>query len=95
MFCDPRPILITECNMQAHDGCLNFATDAWTSPNGRAYIALTSHFEINGKPATLLLDIVECARSHTGVNLAAAFAKVLDDFGIGDKVRSKNGEKLT
>jgi hypothetical protein len=34
----------------------------------------------------MLLDIVELACSHSGVNLAAAFAKILDDFGIGDKV---------
>ena len=35
----------------------------------------------------MLLDIVEVACSHSGLNLAAAFAKILDDFGISDKVR--------
>jgi hypothetical protein len=34
----------------------------------------------------MLLDIVEVAKSHSGINLAAAFAKILDDFGISDKV---------
>jgi len=34
----------------------------------------------------MLLDIVEVAHSHSGLNLAAAFAKILDDFGISDKV---------
>ena len=34
----------------------------------------------------MLLDIVEVARLHSGLNLAAAFAKVLEDFGIEDKV---------
>ena len=34
----------------------------------------------------MLLDIVEVAKSHTGVNLAAAFAKILEDYGITDKV---------
>jgi hypothetical protein len=66
---------------------LNFATDAWTSPNGRAFVAVTAHYEINGISTTMLLDIVECARSHTGANLALTFEKVLDDFGIRDKVR--------
>jgi hypothetical protein len=74
--------------VQAHEGCLNFATDAWTSPNNRAYVAMTVHFETNGVPESMLLDIVECACSHTGVNLASTFAKVLKDFGISDKVRS-------
>lgn len=38
----------------------------------------------------MLLDIVEVARSHSGLNLAAAFAKILEDFGISDKVNSNN-----
>ena len=65
---------------------MNFATDAWTSPNQRAYVAITVHFEHQGEPMSLLLDIVEVAKSHTGANLAAAFAKILEDYGISDKV---------
>jgi hypothetical protein len=34
----------------------------------------------------MLLDLVEVPRSHSGVNLAEAFANVLKDFGIEDKV---------
>jgi hypothetical protein len=36
----------------------------------------------------LLLDLVEVAKSHSGVNLASAFAKILADFGIAHKVVS-------
>ena len=71
---------------QDHDGALSFATDAWTSPNHKALVAITVHFEHEGIPICLLLDIVEVARSHSGVNLAIAFADVLNDFGIADKV---------
>ncbi len=74
------------CNTQEHDGALNFATDAWTSPNSKAYIALTVHFENNGIPISMLLDLVEVPHSHSGLNLAKAFAKVLEEFGISDKV---------
>ena len=35
----------------------------------------------------MLLNIMEVTGSHSGLNLAAAFAKILDDFGISDKVR--------
>jgi len=38
----------------------------------------------------MLLDLVEVAQSHSGVNLADAFAKILEDFGIEDKVRHVN-----
>ena len=34
----------------------------------------------------MLLDIIEVAMSHSGINLAIAFAKILEDFGISDKV---------
>ena len=65
---------------------LSFGTDAWTSPNSKAYIAVTVHLEQNRIPLCLLLDIVEVAESHSGENLAAAFAKILNDFGISEKV---------
>lgn len=37
---------------------------------------------------SMLLDLVEVAKSHSGTNLAEAFAKVLEEFGIEDKVSS-------
>ena len=61
-------------------------TDAWTSPNHKALVTITVHFEHEGIPICLLLDIVEVARSHSGFNLAIAFADVLKDFEIADKV---------
>lgn len=73
-------------NPQEHDGQLSFATDVWTSPNHKVFVALTVHYEHNGNPVCLLLDLVEVPRSHTSLNLALAFAKILDDFGISQKV---------
>ena len=34
----------------------------------------------------MLLDIVEVAKSHTGENLTAAFAQIMEDYGISKKV---------
>lgn len=34
----------------------------------------------------MLLDLVEVAKSHSGVNLAEAFVNALKEFGIKDKV---------
>ena len=47
--------------MQEYDSNPNFATDAWTSPNHKAYVAFTVHFERDGYPISMLLDIVEVA----------------------------------
>jgi hypothetical protein len=56
--------------MKEYDGALNFATDAWTSPNHQAYIAITVHLEQDGKPISLLLDIVEVAQvSYSPIHL--------------------------
>jgi hypothetical protein len=35
--------------------------DAWTSPNHRAFVAVTVHLECNGEPLCLVLDVVEVA----------------------------------
>ena len=58
----------------------------WTSPNHKAYVAFMVHFTHEGAPVSMLLDLVEVAKLHLGVNLAVAFAKVLEEFGISDKV---------
>jgi hypothetical protein len=85
--------LLTCNDPQDYNGVLNFATDAWTSPNNKAYVAVSVHFENEGVPISMLLDIVEVTRSHSGLNLAAAFAKILEEFGISNKVCSKTGLK--
>ncbi|TFK79414.1 hypothetical protein K466DRAFT_472998, partial [Polyporus arcularius HHB13444] len=59
--------------LRAYPGRLHFATDAWTSPNHRPFVAFTVHLEVNGATLSVLLDIVEVAKSHSGVNLARAF----------------------
>ena len=45
--------------LKAHDGCLNFTTDAWMSPIHRAYVAICVHLEYKGSPLSTVLDIVE------------------------------------
>ncbi|KAJ7284764.1 hypothetical protein C8J57DRAFT_1052823, partial [Mycena rebaudengoi] len=41
------------------DGCISLATDAWTSPNHRAFVAVTGHWEENGEKVDCLLDFIE------------------------------------
>ena len=72
--------------LKEYDGCLSFTTNAWTSLINRAFVALTVHFEDNGTQVSLLLDIVELTKSHTGLNLAKAFVKVVKDYKIDHKV---------
>ncbi|KAJ3574247.1 hypothetical protein NP233_g1903 [Leucocoprinus birnbaumii] len=72
--------------LRDYDGKLSFATDGWTSTNHKAYIAVTVHLIMDDKPLVLLLDIIELPISHSGSNLAHAFAEILKEFGIQDKI---------
>jgi hypothetical protein len=72
---------------QEYNGKLSFATDAWTSPNHKAYITITVHLKQEGLPFSMLLDLIEVAKSHTGANLVSTFADALEKFRIEKKVR--------
>jgi hypothetical protein len=59
---------------QEYDGQLNFATDAWTSPNHKAFVAVSVHLEHKGEPLAMILDMVEVAEArkyhtHLGILL--------------------------
>jgi hypothetical protein len=45
--------------LHEYPGRLHFATDAWTSPNHRAFVAWTVHLQHEGHMLCFLLDIVE------------------------------------
>jgi hypothetical protein len=45
--------------LEDYNSDISFATDAWTSPNHYAYVALTAHLEAQGQPLSIVLDIVE------------------------------------
>lgn len=51
-------------------------------------MAISIHFEQNGKPFAMLLDIDKVPKSHMGLNLVLACIKVLEDFGINDNIRA-------
>ena len=79
-------ILSNSCTYQNYEGKLSFTTDAWTSPNHKAYVAVTVHFEQDGALISMLLDLVQVAKSHTGITIAVVFDIILEDFGITHKV---------
>jgi hypothetical protein len=47
------------------------------------------HMEKDGKPFRFLLDIVELAMSHSGINLAQAFKDMLTEFGVEHNMNTK------
>ncbi len=54
-------IVINDCN-KAYQGKLNFSVDAWTSESSHLpFVAILVHFEHNGVPIALVLDVVKVA----------------------------------
>ncbi|KAJ7822086.1 hypothetical protein B0H14DRAFT_2370914, partial [Mycena olivaceomarginata] len=45
--------------LENYNGRVSFATDAWTFPNHRAFVAWTAHLQHEGQPLVFLLDIFE------------------------------------
>jgi len=45
--------------MQEHPSKVHFATDVWTSPNHRAFVAWTVHLHDAGNILAFLLDVIE------------------------------------
>lgn len=72
--------------MKEYDGDLIFATDTWTLQNQKVMVVFMVHFEHNGAPMSMVLNVLKLAVSHSGLNLADAFAKMLEDMGLGMKV---------
>ncbi|KAJ7776075.1 hypothetical protein B0H14DRAFT_2401615, partial [Mycena olivaceomarginata] len=54
---------------QNYNGRLSFATDAWTSPNHRAFVAWTVHLQHEGQPLVFLLDVFEVPEVPQGMFL--------------------------
>jgi hypothetical protein len=62
--------------------------DSWTSKIMRAYLAATCHWiSPDWKLCSELLSFKELEGSHSGENIGAELYKLLDKFGIKDKVR--------
>jgi hypothetical protein len=55
----------TDQTYQEYKGRINFTTNGWSSPNHRAFVAFSAHFEHNREPLCLLLDIIEVAKVGT------------------------------
>jgi hypothetical protein len=84
-----QPLLIlyhTESTHQDLPGALGLATDCWTSPNHQAFLAVTVQFLDGRITKSIILDVVELPKSHTGVNMATVIAKIIHEFGIEKKV---------
>nr|GAT44897.1 predicted protein [Mycena chlorophos] len=81
--------------LQEYDGNLNFIVDCWTSPNHKPIFGICVTLQLNGESLTLVLDVIEVAKSHTGLTLALEFQAMLKEFGIEGKMCSLTADNAS
>ncbi|MBW0518687.1 hypothetical protein O181_058402 [Austropuccinia psidii MF-1] len=62
-------------------------TDAWTSPNVTAYMAVTGNFlDQDFNLTSILLGLLEIEGPHSGVSLATHFLSILHQYDLEDRI---------
>ncbi|KAA1103099.1 hypothetical protein PGT21_006442 [Puccinia graminis f. sp. tritici] len=64
---------------------LSLTVDAWTSPNSKAFMAITAHgITTDWKILDILVGIPPVIGRHTGENFGDIFVDYLDELEISD-----------
>lgn len=58
---------------QVYNGKLSITTDAWTSPNHRAFVAICIHLENKGTALMMPLDLVEVDKVQIRLTGSSSF----------------------
>lgn len=72
-------VILPECTnalsmtYQVYNGKLSITTDAWTSPNHRAFVAICIHLENKGGALMMPLDLVEVDRVRMALTGSSSF----------------------
>jgi hypothetical protein len=69
--------------LEDYEGDISFATDAWTSPNHYAYVALTAHLQAQGQLLSIILNIVEVPKVHETIHVALNHANMVGSRTLG------------
>ncbi|GBB93663.1 hypothetical protein RclHR1_22090001 [Rhizophagus clarus] len=69
-------------------GRFSLTADIWTSSvNQDVFLGLTIHYiDSNWRLCNFLLDIIPFTISHTGINISQEITRVLEEFGISNKI---------
>lgn len=65
---------------------VSVTTDIWTSDSNIAYVSLTCHFSYEDKLVSQVLSTDEISGTHTGENIGNTLSKIMNEWGIIDKV---------
>lgn len=73
--------------LQQAQSRIHLGTDTWHAPNRYELQGITAHFvDKQGKLQQALLAILELFEGHAGEKVAPQLTRVLDEYGIKDKI---------
>ncbi|MBW0474258.1 hypothetical protein O181_013973 [Austropuccinia psidii MF-1] len=74
------------CNILSNNNTfVSFTTDTWTSPNMRAFLAVTAHFlNKDFSLKSVILGLIELNGDHSGASLAQHFMEILRQYNLED-----------
>ena len=79
-----KPVVI---NLKSTKGRINITFDLWTASNTLSLNGIIVHFiDEAGKIRRFLLSIPEVDGRHTGANIGAGVARIIEDFEIADRI---------
>lgn len=78
--------------MKRAEGRISYTDDLWSDPNLASFLTVSSHFYVRDEKGKLqkqngLIAFRLIEGSHTGVNLAHEFIKIVEELGVLRKVK--------
>ncbi|MBW0465267.1 hypothetical protein O181_004982 [Austropuccinia psidii MF-1] len=71
----------------SHEIDVSFTTDAWTSPNITAYLAVTAHYiYMDFKLTSIIIGLAEIQGDHSGASLATQFLTIIRRYDLEQKI---------
>lgn len=69
--------------------CFDIAltTDIWTDRRSHAFLAVTAHAFVSGKPINMLLSFKALPGSHNGERISEALCDIVEEYNLQTKVR--------
>ena len=61
-------------------------TDCWSSSNAESYITVTFHFLTSERKLKCVLAKYQDKMYHTAENISAELIKIVNEWGIADKI---------
>jgi hypothetical protein len=90
-----KQITLLKAELLASKGWISFTIDLWTDPNLNPFMAVTVHWcsenaQGNAIYSSGLIAFHHTPWSHTGEALCEHFLKIIDDYGIANRVSLPN-----